>query len=381
MTVAVRGQRTSRRGYALVFALTSIFVLLMLAMAMFGLASTNLRTAKRRLWNTQALNLAMGGLDEAISQLEDSSMWSGFSDQALGEGTITVTVTTPVTYPTRRVVTSTGTINAGEYTILRSVRATLDSAGISPVFYRTIAAKTSLTLNGNITVDSYPTLHVGDVHCNQNSTHNGGGGGMVDGKSTATGTITLNGSPTITGGATSGVAPMTFPEVDATYKAQAVANGVYVGNLTVSDGSLVQGKITGNLTISGSGAVLSGVVWVTGTVTISGPVSGTAALVADGTIELETRSYDPRTDPSHIVYISTSTDSSAVFLKGNRQFKGMFYTPYGGTRLQGNSELVGGVLADTVTFGGNPHITRWTDFGNSPPPLPSSFAVKGWEEL
>ncbi|MGV3724731.1 MAG: DUF7305 domain-containing protein [Actinomycetota bacterium] len=78
---------------------------------------------------------------------------------------------------------------------------------------------------------------------------------------------------------------------------------------------------------------------------------------------------------------TTSTAATAVDLGGNRQFKGIIYAPYGGVKLHGTPALLGGVLAERVTFSGTPDITKWTDFDQDPPALPRVFQLKGWEEL
>lgn len=351
-----------------------------MGMAMFGMASTALRTTMRRRDTAQAMNLAMGGLDDAIASLKSNPSFSGFASRNLGPGTISVEVTTPPGSPNRRVVVSTGVVTGKGYTISRRVRATLDTGTVPPVFQKALAAKTSFTLNGNITVDSTPLAHSGDIHSNGNVTLHGSAMD-VDGKVTATGTVNVSGNPTVTRGMVSGVAPMTFPEIDESFKQQALAYGSSGGRF-VSNGGTVQGKINGSLTIAASGgATINGVVWVTGNLTVSGPVYGKGTVIVEGVMNLDARETYSSNHVANIVWISTNNSPTAVDLGGNRQFKGIIYAPYGGVRLHGTPTLLGGVMANSVTFSGTPDVTRWTDFDNDPPALPSFFQLRGWEEL
>jgi Tfp pilus assembly protein PilX len=375
-----KARRRFRRGYALVLSMMLIVILSAFATALYGLAHTSRRTAAHREEGAQALHLAIGGLDHAVAALKEDPAYTGFSACTLGPGTVGVTVTTPPGQPDRREVVSTGTVAGRGYTTERRVRAIVNAASVSSVFYKALAAKQSFGINGNVTVNSSPALNQGDIHSNGNITLSGSAM-LVAGAATASGTISTSGSPTVTGGMSSGVPPMTFPEITAAFKEQALVNGTTPSSLTVNDGRLVQGKINGNLTVSGLGCRITGVVWVTGNLTISGPVTGTGTLVCDGTISLDSRFNYPATSLANIAFMTSSTSSTAVSLGGNRQFKGLIYAPYGGVRLHGTPALLGSILANTITFSGNPQVTRWTQFDSSPPPLPSSFQVEGWQEI
>jgi hypothetical protein len=293
---------------------------------------------------------------------------------------VAVSITTPASNPSRRVIVSTGTVQGFNHTTTRSIRATADLGAIPPVFYMALASKQSFGINGNVTVNSAPTLHQGNTHSNGNITLSGSAA-LVDGAATASGTVSTSGSPVVTGGTASGVAPMTFPDVDATLKDQALASGTTTGNALVSDGSLVKGKISGNLTVSGSGCQITGVVWVTGNLTIKGPITGKGTLICDGTMSLDCKFSYPVTALANIVYICTSTSTTAADLGGNRQFKGVIYVPNGGVKAHGTPNFFGGILAKSITFSGNPSITRWTQFDTDPPPLPKLFQLCGWEEI
>jgi hypothetical protein len=255
--------------------------------------------------------------------------------------------------------------------VTRTTRITLDTGNVPPVFYKALATKKDFRIHGNVDIDSTPLANAGDVHANGNMELSGSAVNIL-GQATASGVVTTNGGPNVSRGMVSGVPPMTFPEVDATFKAQALVNGSASGNVTKSDGSLMKGKIGGNVTVSGSGATITGVVWITGSLDIQGPITGKGTIVVDGPISLDAKFNYPSTALQSILYITTSTDTMAVDLTGNRTFKGI---------IRGTTAYLGGILAETIDLGGTPDVTRWTDWDDDPPPSPKVFEVKGYEEL
>jgi hypothetical protein len=370
----------ARRGYALLTATAVITCMAILGASLLSMAGASGRIATRRRQNAEALQLAMGGVDLAVRRLKDNQAYTGFAAQALGGGTLALSVSTPASNADRRIVTSTGVVSGGAYAVTRTIRGTMDLGVIPPLFYNALAARESFILNGNITTGSTPTPAQGNVHCNQNVTITGTSG-IVDGRVTATGSVITSGTPTVTGGLFSGMPLMDFPVIDSNFQAKALLNGATTGSVSVSDGRLIQGKINGNLTVgTPNGCKVTGVVWVTGTVTVTGPVTGKGTIVANSTMALDARNDYPVGDLNNVAYITTSTATPAVTLGGNRQFKGIIYAPDGGVKLNGNPELIGSVLARAVEFNGNPIIRRWTDFTNDPIPLPSMFQLRGWEE-
>ena len=379
-----QNKRSGRRGYALLTMMVFISVLAMLGVGLFSLGSTSLRTSTRRKENAQAMHLAISGFDYTVMRLKSEPNYTGLQSTAIGPGTLAVTITTPSGWPDRRQVISTGTIIGSQHTVVRTVRATVDTGGFAPVFDLAVAlsARTTATLGGNITIGSLPILHQGNVHSNHDLSL-GGTSMLIDGAVTATGTITVSGSPTVTGGMTSGVAPMVFPAIDQNFKDRALVNGSTTGNVTVSDGRLIQGKINGNLTVNSPlGCRVTGVVWVTGTLSVDGPVTGTGTLLSDGVMTLDSSLSIPDDDVRSLAFITTSSDSNnAIDLGGNREFKGLLYAPNGCVKLHGNPELIGGIMADALTIQGNPVITRWSNFRGLAPQLPSYFQLKGYEEL
>jgi hypothetical protein len=385
MSAAQTRRGGTRRGYSLVASMIFLSLLALMGSSLFAMANASSRVALRRKQNAQALQLAMGVVDDAIAAYEETSTFTTFSNRALGAGTVTVTVTTPTGQPDRRTITGTASVTDRGLTITRTVRATVEMADVPPVFYNALASRTDFGINGNVTIRSTPTSNAGHVHANGNVSLSGSAMDIY-GRAQASGTVTYSGGPNVTGGMHSGVAPMAFPEVDQAFKEQALVNGSQTpsgGTLSVNNSAtLVQGKINGNLNVGDNGCQITGVVWVTGSLTVSGPISGTGTIVCEGTMTLDGRfTVTISTDVSNVMYITTSTATTAVDLGGNRTFKGLIYAPYGGVFLHGNPELFGGIAANSVTISGTPTVTKWTGFDSNPPPMPKLFEVKGWEEM
>lgn len=371
----------ARRGYALLTSMVVITLLVVTTASLFSMATTSQRVTLRRKQGAQALNLAIAGLDEAVAQLKGSGAYTGFANRALGNGLVTVAVTIPPSDPLRRIVTSTGAVRELGMTVARRVRASLDTTGIPPVFDYALASKTTMDVNGTVYVDSTPTANVGNVHANGNLNVNSGAS-AVWGRADASGIATAHPSATISGGIHSGMPMVPFPDVDQAFKEQALVNGATTGDMTVSNGSLIKGKINGNLTVRRPGGCqVTGVVWVTGALTIEGPITGTGTIVCDRELVLDARFDYPPATTTNLMIICALNQTTAATLDGNRTFKGIIYVPYGGVSLQGTPNFLGSIIAKSIIFGGTPSITKWTEYEKNPPPMPVMCQLKGWEEL
>lgn len=377
-----RRMHRCRGGYALLSAITMAAIFLLMGTAILALSGSSLRASYRRLEAARSLNVAMGVLDDGIERRRADKTYTGnpsFTVNGMA-GVCSITVA-PVASPAGRVqVVGQATTTGAGYNVVRTIRATLDLDPLPPVYYDAFASKDDFTINGNVDTNSSPTVEGGNVHTNSNLILNGS---AVDihGKATASGSITSSGSPNVTRGSLAGVAPMLFPDIDDAFKAQALPNGISVGNKSVNDpAAVVQGKIIGNLTIGASGCTITGVVWVTGSLAINGPVYGNGTIVCEGLITVDARTNYAATSANN-AFITTSTDTAALDLGGNRQAKGIFYAPYGGVKLHGTPTLYGGIMAKSITISGTPTVIRSTVMDSGPPPLPPAPRMKGWEEI
>jgi hypothetical protein len=359
-----------------------VSLFLLLGTAMLGLAGTSRRISNHRMTTAQALSLAMGAADNGIMELKANIAYTGYASRALGPGSVSVSVSPVSGYTNRRSLLATATVTAADWTVTKKVRYTADLAVVPLVFKKAIAARKSFSLHSD--VNSAPTAGMGDVHCNQTLTINGSSV-KIDGRATATyGIVSTAGKPTITKGWASGVPPVNFPDISQAYKDQALAGGSFTGNKTVSNGSLLQGKVNGSLTVGApSGCQVNSVVWVTGNLTVSGPITGKGTIVCDGTINLNCQFGYPASSTANVVLATTSTNATAIDLGGNRQFNGTVYAPYGGINFHGNTGFVlyGGLLGDTINFSGNGTVTFRSDWVQDPPPIPQAFDVIAWEEI
>ena len=151
--------------------------------ALFSFASLNINYSNSRLVNTtiekfekiQANDIAAGGIEKAISELNIDTLWSGVSNLQIAHGTLTVSVSnTTSSYPGgpdmhltgMRLITSTGVINNQTVTI-QSVLQLASSPTVPPFLEYAIASGTELELEGNINVrDDYNSNWNANVHTN-----------------------------------------------------------------------------------------------------------------------------------------------------------------------------------------------------------------------
>lgn len=370
-----------RRGYALLLTMFTTALVMIVGAGMFTLASSNSRLAFRRQDNAKALAIAHAAGSEAVYQLIQSETWTGFQGKTFADGTVSCTVTTPVGQPTKRVISVTASVTRSSVTVSKTLQYGGETNTIPPLFYNALASKDDFVISGTVFTGSTPVIHQGNVHTN-GSMYVNGAAVDIDGRATSSGSMTLNGGPTITGGTVSGVAPMVFPEIDPSFKAQALAFGSASGDLTVSDGSLQRGKRDGNVVVDATdGCTVSDVWWITGDLKISGPITGKGTIIVDGKVELDAQFDYPADAVTTIFFICTNTAAIAVDLTGNRSFKGIWYVPDGGVRMRGTTSYTGAVLAKNIDLGGTPEISRLTDWDSDPPTIPRIFALSGYQEM
>lgn len=376
-----RRPRRPRRGYALVSSLVAVLVLLIVGASLFSTADTGARLAHRRTLSAQAQELAFGGADLALKDLRANYLYTGFNAKTMGEGTMAATVVPVSGQPTRREITGIGVVSGRTGTFTQKVRYTVDLQDLPPALRYTLIVNDNLNLHGNIDIGP---LYPGDpvsVHTNGDASFNGSAVD-VTGKVTATGTISQTGTPKISEGTTSGATPVEFPPIDDTYKDMALSDGIGNGSKTVDDGSLVKGAITGNLTInSPNGCRIEGVVWVSGTVTVRGPVTGNGTIVAEDRLNLDADSLVDLLDTSKILYVTLSDNNNAVSLTGNSVFRGVIMAPNGGVHLQGSPTLYGAIACDRISLGGSPKIIGWDGFLSGIEGAPGAVRILGWQAL
>jgi type II secretory pathway pseudopilin PulG len=372
-------RRRAKRGYALVSTLIAIFCLLIAASSLYATADTAARLANRRTANAQALNLATSAADIAKEGAKASTTYTGFGARTLGGGALSATVLPVSGQPDQREITGTGTVATRQGAVTRKVRITVNTVDFPPALRYALVVEKDLSMNGSIGISPSVLASPVSVHTNGSASLSGSGI-SVTGKLSAVGAVAQSGSPRVSGGITTGAQPVPFPPVDSSLKDRAQKDGMTSGNVSVSNGSLISGVIQGSLTIgSPSGCRIDGIVWVTGSLSVSGPVTGKGTLICEGSMALSASLSTPSS--GNVLFITTSNSDNAVTLSGNSVFKGVVYAPNGGVRTNGGPTLVGSIASKTVSFSGSLNIVGWDGYYQSPPPAPGAFRVLGWQAL
>ncbi len=86
-------QGRGERGQILLAALTISFLVLLAAVAVVSYAAVNYRLVKRSQFISQTLGIAEAGIEHAIRQLNLNSTYAGETNQPLGDGVFTITIT------------------------------------------------------------------------------------------------------------------------------------------------------------------------------------------------------------------------------------------------------------------------------------------------
>lgn len=374
------------KGIALVLALILMLVLSVLAVAMVFLNTSETKFLVKERLSDSALYIADGGVEYAIYELQEGpSTYRGPTSDFIGSvGEFHVSVSTQGQPANYYVITSTGYVpDAANPQETRTVTSVVNiSEEIAEVFQYAIASQGDITLSGNAVINSDDPQGEGDVYSGGNILLQNNA--TINGDASAAGSITTEGSSTITGEQNPEIDPIDFPPIDtAGYISEAQDGGIYSSTYTVtSDQNLGPLYIDGNLVISGNHQVtLTGTVFVTGSVKLSGTAdtfsfSGSETLVANYDITMQ------GTVGSEIpLVISVHGD---VDLKGNITTQGtVIYAPEGNVEIHGNPDVTGIVVGQTVTVWGNPTITRQVDLTGQPLPGSGSgtVSVVSWQEL
>jgi len=169
------------------------------------------------------------------------------------------------------------------------------------------------------------------------------------------------------------------------------SSSIYNGNYSVGWAGATLGpkKIVGNLSVGGGGILrVSGTIWVTGSVEISGgstvqPDDNTRsyAIIADGLITLSGGSEILGNSGSHILLFSTNTADPAVSLSGGADDTVVF-APNGGIFISGGAHVKAGSAKHISVDGGSgitydPEVSSLNFSSDSPD---RGFQIKSWKE-
>ncbi len=331
--------------------------------ALFSFASLNINYSNSRLVNTtiekfekiQANNIAAGGIEKAISELNIDTTWSGVSNLQIAHGTLTVSVSnTTSSYPGgpdmhltgMRLITSTGVINNQTVTI-QSVLQLASSPTVPPFLEYAIASGTELELEGNINVrDDYNSNWNANVHTN-GELETSGNAYSVRGFGTYSNQLESHSNNFV---------PNVNPNSDpVTARVPPIDLPIFNPN----DYLEIATNITnGDLTINGSTTLGTkshpAIYYVNGNINFRGSTNGYGIFIATGNINFNgnvtVNTQDP--DGSNLGFYAGGNIQSS----GNISLAGQMYAS-GNIQASGNFTLIGSMTARrNIELSGNPTI-------------------------
>lgn len=402
------------------------------------------KLAGRTLFQSVALNLAEGGLEEGL-HAANSSGYTVANGWALATGSTTdyiKTITTGFTFQQATgavyirldgaaslapVVIATGVVTVpGQPRIVKQLRI----AGVKRHLWSNgVVSRGTLTFSGSAAIDSYDST-VGPWNSATNRTDRI----TVASASTALDPVVVGSSASIYGYvATTGADPVVgsggrifgattpsgtnvdtsrirkdftsnFPEVTTPTTGSPVAISAVSSSLTLPRGGDTPGTngryiyTTSSVSLAGSNNLrIRGPVdlIVTGNVSFSGNSAltvgdgGTSAtssfnLYTPGTISLGGNGMINYTDdPAKTTFWGTAASpaTQTVTLTGNNSFTGTIYAPNATITLTGSGDTSGSVIGQSVTVGGNGKFHYDTRLADVQTTLDTSFRISAWSEL
>lgn len=271
---------TNESGFIFLTAVVSLFIMVLSGAMVYELTTQNVFTANYLQKTTQARYLAEAGLAQAFSVLKANwSSWnsgSNFPATTLGEGTFDASVSK---IGTRYLVTSTGTV--------RGVTRQATAEVVPPPTTKS-AFDYAISAGGSATIDSgtssSPATVTGDIYAGGSFALDGASNGpklTITGVAQAVGSISTNATVDIQGGPPEPnyTDTVIFPTPDLSYYYN-IAYANRTSGVTYYNTS--QNFSSGALAANPPG----GVIYVNGSVTISGTQLTNACLVVTGSISI-----------------------------------------------------------------------------------------------
>lgn len=112
---------SSQGGYLVVIGLVFLVILIALAGILLRYATGSAKIVRNSTAQTQALSLAESAIDVAIAKLNENPSYTGETNTALGDGTITISITSVDSQT--RTITATGTTNFRGQAVTKTVKA------------------------------------------------------------------------------------------------------------------------------------------------------------------------------------------------------------------------------------------------------------------
>ena len=371
------GKLLPNNGSVFLLAMAALIALMLLGTSLIQTSIQGLSYASKERRHVEAFCLAESGVDMAITKLYEDydginaalSASGTYTDSfSLSQGSVSYTVTSPYSgIADSCLIVSDATTWAGARVRIRAV-ATYQR-DVSRVFEGAIFCDSPLTLNGSGGVYPDASGKGGDIYAHGDISFQGTSFTMTDEGSIYT-TGTTNWVPTEVPSTHvhEGIAALTMPVIDLDYY-RSIATRVLTGNPV---------KLIKDEDLAG----LSGVIFVNGDLRISGNYSGSAVIVASGTITVagNVRTSHPTTDMLALL------SPKAIKIAGGSTVDGLVYAHSvvddAETTLSGNVTINGAVVSDVVRTNGGIEIHYRDVFGL---PVPGTgktqWAPISWQEF
>ena len=332
-----------RRGAALVSVIATVFVTSAI-LAVTVSASAQRAFMARRLSNRiHAATIAESGANHAYSVLvtnfEARHNAENFPSQSFAGGYYSVGV-----FPigdNMAVIHSTGTYKGVEGHVILDIKDfgedTPGSPGGGPAYGLVILAGGTVTWQG-----ASQFINGGLVHGNQAFTQ--GGSGYLDGNIASTVSIRINGSSGYIGG--DAMSPVVSGHTDnihgTIYRQTTPAIAIPQIDLTpyynhaVANGEVRSGKVT----INSDYVVKGGVMWIDGSLTISGTANVTGCFIATGDIDI-TGSGNQIKVAGYPSFVSRDGD---IKIAGSGNWHGLMYARLGDIDFTGGGTVTGSII-------------------------------------
>ena len=261
----------------------------------------------------------------------------------------------------------------------------------SSIFPYGLFSKTSITLSGGSTTDSFDSrdgaYNAGTAGSGGSVRANGdislsGGSTVVHGDATAGGTVSASGGSSVTGTTTNGAPAMSFGPVPACGPPYSTTGVTFIG----SHGSFVNGVLT--VSNSNTTAVLAGGTYCMSSITLQGSgimqVTSAVNIFVTGAATLSGGSVANTTSNASNLKLFSSlndpTNNNGVTLSGGSGAYMTVYAPNTGVTFSGSSNFYGSVIANKIVNSGgtdihydgsvgavlapNPTLSKWHEVRN-----------------
>lgn len=319
----IRNGKTQENGSAMIAVMFFAILISLAAGNIFVMARQEMSIGHQIIDRTSAQQIAEGAACQALGFMATdvttiNTPSATVTGGTLGNGTYAVNIRTFGSNNFE--IESTGTVNAMSRTI--RVYGSYPSTSVQAM-NKAFFTNADLRLTGGGAVKK--NVDGGDTHSNQNTDITGHI--TITGAATSTGSMSIQGAASAADGATGGVPPIDFPQLDFDhYYAIAQANGqVYNGNV----------KLSGTYTPPG------GVIWINGDVSTKSSVTIHGVLIATG--DIKQSSHFTQTQYDNFPAIVSRNGN--MHLSGQTYAEGLILAQTGSIDITGGTEIYGSIMA------------------------------------